>query len=156
MKEKLDEFQKGKTATQLEQETAETARKASVEAAQKTATEALEFAKGAEQKRLNTIKDSVRQNYVGKDPELTKKFEEAWEIVNFPITKDEDIASKANMVANMIGVNAGMGMDFTFGGGGHQAPNFQRREGVNETTHKTFRSALPGMDDFLKPNAEEK
>ncbi len=94
--------------------------------------------------------------FTGGDAELNKKFEESWALINFDAKEESDFMKKAEMAANMSGINAAP----NFGGmpfGGGFAPNTMPKKDGDPAAHATFRSALPGMDDFLsKPKDEQK
>lgn len=159
MKQKLNEFQQGKTATELEKE-AEKAKTASeIAEARRIANEAAATVASSEARRLETLKKVAMEKFVGTDPELVKKFEESWALVNFDTKEEADFLKKAEMVANMIGMNSAPnmgagGMSF----GGAHAPGFQpAKKEMDSAAHQTFRDALPGMNDFLaKPKDEQK
>lgn len=153
LKEKTDEFLKGKTAQELK----DIERDRKIEEARLAAEAANKTAAEAEARRISSIKKSSMEQFVGNDPELTAKFEEAWGLVNLEIKEDSDIARKAEMVANMIGLNQtppGM-VGMPMGGGGGSAPRLNEQEKKNkEAEHTKFVDAL-GMGDFI-PKTEDK
>lgn len=154
---KLDEFQKGRQTSALETEAEKQKREADVTEAKRIADEALATARGSEERRVAALKKSAIERYVGTDPEMTKKMEEAWAIIGIDTKEDVDFFKKAEAAANMSGLNAAphMAGGMPFGGG--FAPNLQPKKAVDEAAHTTFRGALPGMDDFLaKPKDDQK
>ncbi len=158
MKEKLDQFQQGKTAAQLAEEEKQGKRDAEIAEAKRLAGEAVAGQVASETRRLETLKKSAIASLVGNDPELTKKMEDAWVLINIDAKEDADFFKKAEMAANMSGINhqgtIGPG-GMSFGGG--FAPQVNKKKEVDEATHSTFRGALPGMDDFLsKPKEDTK
>ncbi len=147
LKTKLDEFQQGKTAQELK----DTERDTAIAEARKIAEEAKTNAQNAEQRRLDSLKGIAMRKFVGDDAELVTKFEESWAIVNLEIKDDSDIAKKAELVANMIGVNQSnqtLG-SMPMGGGGGFAPKVSAVEKAKgDAEYSKFKSVL-GLDEFI-------
>lgn len=146
VKKKLEEFNQGKSAQELK----DIERDRKIEEANRIASEATEGLKTAEGRRINSLKEIAREKFTGNDPELNKKFEESWGLVNLEIKEDADIVRKAELVANMSGLNnngddgmGGMPMN------GGYAPNFKREDTEkSKADHDTFKKAL-GLDSFI-------
>ncbi len=149
IKTKLDEFQQGKTAQELK----DAERDAAIADARKIAEEAKLNATTAEQRRQDSLKNIAMKKFVGDDSELVAKFEESWTIINLEIKDDSDIAKKAEMVANMIGLNNtsnNLG-NMPMGGGGGFAPKVSAVEKQkSDAEYNKFKSML-GLDEFLPP-----
>lgn len=158
MAQKLDEFQKGKTATELEKEAERNKTAAEIAEARKIAEAAAATVAASEARRLEGLKKMAFQRFVGDDAELNKKLEDAWAVINFDPKDEADFVKKAEMAANMSGLNAPPNLAAGMSFGGSFAPGFKpSQKKIDETAHQTFRSALPGMDDFLaKPNEDKK
>lgn len=156
MKEKLDEFQKGKTATELEKEAARAKELADAAESRRIAQEASDTVKASEARRVDALKKMAFQNIVGADPELNKKMEEAWAIINFDTKEDVDFMKKAEMAASMAGINAAPNFSGGMSFGGAFPPGFRPvREKEAEGAYQTFRDNLPGMNDFLSKAKKE-
>lgn len=152
LKKKTDEFVQGKTAQELKDQE----RDAKTAEALRIAEEANKKAEEAENKRISSLKKLAREQYAGNDPTLAAKFDEAWDLVNLEIKEDEDIFKRAELTANLAGLNSNGG---SFAGGmpfaGGFAPKPQQKEvQVKEEEHSKFKNAL-GLEDFI-PKPEEK
>ncbi len=155
LKTKLNEFQQGKTATELEKEAEKNKNAAEIAEAKRIATEAATTVAASEARRLEGLKKMAISSVVGQDAELTKKLEDAWGMINMDTKDEADFLKKAEMAANMAGLNHTPNLNgMSFGGG--FAPNFNKKKDVDATEHSTFRGALPGMDDFLKTKEDKK
>jgi hypothetical protein len=152
LKDKTDEFMKGKTAQELkdlerDQKIAEATQKAD-QAAQK----AIE----AEEKRINALKRVAMEQYVGKDPELAAKFEESWNMVNLEIKSDDDIYKRAEMTASLAGLNNSTSIGFAsmpFHGGVPPQLNEKEKQ-IKEADHNKFMS-MTGLTDFIPKEPQQ-
>lgn len=146
VQKKLDEFQQGKTAQELK----DAERDTKIEEARKLAEDATLRATTAEERRLAALKDIAMKRYVGDDAELKAKFEESWNIVNLEIKDDSDVVRKAELVANMAGINQsaiGLG-NMPMGAGGGFAPKVSAVEKEKkEAEYSKFKSQL-GLEDL--------
>lgn len=154
MKEKLDEFTKGKTSQELKD--LETEKK--ITEAKEIAEKATGLVTAAETRRIGTLKDVARNQFTGGNPELDKQFEDAWVLVNLEIKEDSDVMKKAETAAKIAGLTQEVGGGF--GGGmppsGGYAPNFVKKdEKAAAVDHETFKGAL-GLDKFLEETAGPK
>ena len=145
VKTKLEEFTKGKTAQELKE--IETEKK--IEEAKRIAEEASGRILASESRRIETLKRVAMEKFTGNNQELTKKFEDAWGLVNLEIKDDADVARKAELVANMTGLNFS---DQNFGSmslGGAKIPNFSREDTKEkEASYNQFKDTL-GLDNFI-------
>lgn len=153
---KLDEFQKGKNATELEKETEKNKTAADIADARRIAEEAAATVRTTEERRVSGLKKMAIERFVGNDPDLTKKMEEAWAVINIPTVDDTDFMKKAEAAANMSGINSAPNIMGAMPFGGGMPPSFQQKKEVNEAEHTRFRDALGDMNDFLaKPNEQK-
>ena len=98
------------------------------------------------------------KKFVGEDTELIAKFEESWSMINLDIKDDGDVAKKAEMVANMIGLNQMFNNldNMPMSGAGSFAPKVSAVEKQkSEAEYSRFKSAL-GLDEFLPKKEENK
>lgn len=150
---KLDEFAKAK-AIQDAKDTERDAKAAEIKA---TADAALAKAAESEGKHLLSLKNAAMKKYTGEDPTLKAKFDESWALVNLEIKDDEDVLKKAEMVANMAGLNNAPDVfagDFSMSGG--HAPTLSAAEKEKKSAeHNQFKSAL-GLEDFIIKPEEKK
>lgn len=137
VKNKLDEFQKGKQSFELK----EIEIKNSIEEAKKLAEEAKNETATERNKRVEIERNHLITSVVGSDPEMKKKLEGALE--NIDKTKVTDLSEQVKLAASMIGVtnNAGFGGNFSLTGG--YAPNFiPKEQKLSDEEHNQFKNAL--------------
>jgi len=151
-KKKLAEFETGKTAQELK----DIERDKEVAEAKRIAEEAVGKVTESEGKRQNTIKEAARIRFTGGDAELDKKFEESWALINVEIKEDADIYKRAELAANLAGLNGGGTNEGGMQMSGGYAPSFVKKdETLKEADHQTFNSEL-GLDKFLEETAGPK
>lgn len=153
LKQKTDEFLKGKNAQELK----DIERDKKIEEAKAAADAAGAKAVEAEQKRQDAVRASIVRQYVGEDPKLKERFEESWKMVNLEIKTDDDILKKAELAANMAGLN-GTGMSSAGGmpmSGGF-APNMKPADKEKkEAEYSTFKNAF-GLNEFIPKKEDDK
>jgi len=143
MKQKLDEFQKGKTSQELK----EIERENAIAEANRKAQEAIDSANALKEGHANTVKNFYAEQFAGNDPELRKKLDDAYKIVEagskangLEIKEDKDYATimaQAAMMAGITGTQEVVSPRFPMGGG--MTPNFQPSENeVSDADHQTF------------------
>lgn len=144
VKNKLAEFQTGKSAQELK----DAEREAQIAEAKKKADEAIAMASSAEERRVGSLKNFIMDQYTGGDPELKKKLEEGWGLINKDIVTDADIQERIRLAANAVGLSAPSNpVVITPGFGGGMPPNFQKKnDGVSDDEHKAFRKAT-GLEE---------
>lgn len=150
MKQKLDEFQQGKSSQELKDQE----RDAAIADAKKVADEANLRVANSEQRRLDALKNIAMNKYVGDSAELKAKFDESWNLVNLDIKEDSDISKKAELVANMIGLNqtsVGLG-NMPMGGGGSFAPKVsavekEKQDAEYEKFKGAFGLSVPKIEE---------
>lgn len=148
---KLDEFAKAKAI----QDAKDAERDAKIAAAQTAAETATAAATTSETKRLAAIKENAMKKFTGDNAELRAKFDEAWQLVVVEIKDDTDIFKKAEMVANMAGLNQGPVNYGEVDLSGGRAPNLSPAEKQKkDADHAQFMNAIPGLNDFI-PKPEE-
>ncbi len=148
VKSKLDEFVKGGQARDLKDKEWET----KLEEAKKLGESGLKAAQDSEQKRQDTIKNFVMEQYGGNDPEIKKKLEEGYGLINKEIKTDDDIAERVKLAANMVGVNAGVkSVNINAPMFGGYAPTVTPPSAEKEADFKNFKEAM-GLDDLLPDN----
>ncbi len=149
---KLDEFAKAK----LIQDAKDAERDAKIGDAALKAEAAEKRAIEAEVRRQNSLKEVAMKQYVGDSPELKAKFEESWALINLEIKDDSDISKKAEMVANMVGLNntSNMSGGMPMSGGYAPAPSAADKA-RKDADHSTFKDAL-GLGDFIPKQEENK
>lgn len=153
LKTKTDEFIKGKQSQELK----DIERDAAIAEAKRLAAEAGEKATQAEIRRQNAIKEVAMKKFTGDDTELRAKFEESWNLVNLEIKDDADIAKKAELVANMSGLNSAPQMNnlgaMSMSSG--YAPKVSAVEKEKQDAeYNNFKSSL-GLDEFLPGEANK-
>ncbi len=160
VKQKLEEFTKGKTAIELEREENKRIIEEIKKGSETAVNTANEMVAGARKK----VVDFVAQQYVGEDPELRKKLDEAFGIIEagrtskgLDIKDDKAIQEMMAAAASMSGISlpAGGAVPPAFMGAGMGgAPSFIKKEGeLSDAEHKTFLDAV-GYKPDAKP--EEK
>ena len=152
LKSKLDEFSKGKTASELK----DAERDAAVAEAKKIAEEAKASVTNSEEKRQNTLKEVAMKKYVGNNPELKAKFDESWSLINLEIKDDSDVTRKAELVANMLGYNNQSNLGSMSMGGGYAPAVSSVEKEKSDADHQKFMDALPGMDSFIPKSKDNK
>ncbi len=140
VKQKLDEFQTGKSAQELK----DIEHKTALDEAKRIADEALALGRTSEERRVGSIKEFIMDQYTGGDAELKKKLTEGWDLINLPITGDEDIRKRIELAANAVGLTGpgSAGVVVPAHGGG-MPPSFQKKtdKTVTEEENKAFREA---------------
>lgn len=149
-KEKLDEFLKGKQGIDAKEQELN----AKVEEAKQTAAAAALKVEEERQARFGALKNYIFEQYGGADPETKKKLEESWDLINVPITNEEDVKKRVKLAADMAGLSGGAVVQPSYGmpvGGGY-APNFNKPAGDAAANHDAFLNEL-GLQDLKKPQA---
>lgn len=153
LKTKTDEFIKGKQSQELK----DIERDAAIAEAKRLAAEAGEKATQAEIRRQNAIKEVAMKKFTGDDTELRAKFEESWNLVNLEIKDDADIAKKAELVANMSGLNSAPQMNnlgaMSMSGG--YAPKVSAVEKEKQDAEYNNFKSLLSLDEFLPGEANK-
>lgn len=147
---KLDEFVKGGQARDLKDKEWEQ----KLEDTRKLGEEGLKFGKESEQKRQDTIKNFIMEQYGGNDPEIKKKLEEGYALINKEIKTDDDIAERMKLAANMVGINSGtksININAPMFGG--YAPKVTPPDATKEQDFKDFKEALD-LGDILPDKKE--
>jgi hypothetical protein len=151
LKTKTEEFVKGKQSQELK----DIERDNAIAEAKRLAAEAGEKATQAEMRRQNAIKEVAMKKFTGDDAELRAKFEESWNLVNLEIKDDADIAKKAELVANMSGLNSApqMNMGAMSMSSGYAPKVSAVEKEKQDAEYNNFKSSL-GLDEFLpaEPN----
>lgn len=140
--EKMSEFVKGKKVV----ETKEDDLNAKFEEIKKIAEEANNKVTQAEVTKNETIKSFYISQTVGADEELTKKLKDAYEMINFPVSTEADIATRVELAGNMIGIKTIAQPNISFSGG--VAPNFKpSSEAQRDAEYHAWRKEL-GLPDI--------
>jgi len=151
LKTKTEEFVKGKQSQELK----DIERDNAIAEAKRLAAEAGEKANNAEMRRQNAIKEVAMKKFTGDDAELQSKFEESWNLVNLEIKDDADIVKKAELVANMSGLNSApqMNMGSMSMSGGYAPKVSAVEKEKQDAEYNNFKNSL-GLDEFLpaEPN----
>jgi len=144
MKQKLDEFQKGKTSQELK----EIERENAIAEAKAKAQEAIDGANALKEGHATTVKNFYAEQFAGTDPELRKKLDEAFKIVEagskangIEIKEDKDYATLMTQAALMAGISGAQTIQSSpkFPMGGGYTPSFQPSENeVSDSDHETF------------------
>ena len=154
LKEKTDEFLKGKSAQELK----EIERDNAIAEANQKAEEARSLAAGSETKRMDALKAIARKQYTGDNPELISKFDESWNLINMDIKEDTDISKRAELAANMSGLNSTGGSFGSVGismGGGIAPQVSPANQAKSKEDHDKFKNYL-GLNDFIPKTDENK
>ncbi len=120
-----------------------------IEAAQKAADEAKATAEGTITQAKAKVVNFLAEQFVGQDPELRKKLDEAYGIIEegrkakgMDIRDDKAIQEMMTMAASMSGISAPAQVNPVFPMNGGMAPNFQKTEGeISEAEHDAFLTA---------------
>lgn len=151
LKTKLDDFNKVKSGAELKEQEFNT----KIEEAKKISEGAVAKVEEERQARFTALKNYIFEQYGGQDPEVKKKLEEAWELVNVPVTNEEDVKRRVKLSADMAGLSAGPKMEAGYGmpvGGGY-APNFKKVDTDAAVNHAQFLNEL-GLQDLMPPKAQ--
>lgn len=149
-KTKLDEFMKGKQGVELKEQEFN----AKIEEAKKMSETATAKVEEERQARFGALKNYIFEQYGGNDPETKKKLEEAWDLVNVPITNEDDVKRRVKLSADLAGLSNGPKMEMNYGmpvGGGY-APQFNKPVSDAAANHDKFLNEL-GLQDLKKPQA---
>lgn len=141
--EKLKEFQTGKSAQELKDIERDVAIKEARDAATAAAATANATVEGARKK----VVEFVAQQFVGEDPELRKKLDDAFGIIEegrkakgLDVKDDKSIQEMMTAAANMAGINSISSPSFPMHNG--IAPNFQKTASeLSDAEHKAFLAA---------------
>lgn len=144
-KKKLDEFVQGKKG--IDEKEKEWNEK--IETTKKTADEALTQLQQEKAARLNTVKEFMFEGYGATDPEIKKKLQEEYDLLNMPATTDEEIKARTIKAARNAGLASGAPSGFSVPMGGGYAPTFKRDEGLKDSDHDSFLKET-GLGDFGK------
>lgn len=125
VKEKLNEFQQAKKGVDNAQEEVRTM----AEEAKRIAEEAKLSIQQAKESELTVRKDFWIQTVTGGDPDLTKKIEDAYGMLNLPAGNDKEIAERVQKAVNLAGIGSISTPNLSFSGS--TPPNFQK---ANEQT----------------------
>lgn len=137
VKEKLDQFQQAKKTADMTSEEA----KIMAAEAKKIAEEAKMSIEQAKQSELTTRKDFWIQTVTGGDPDLTKKIEEAYGIINLPTTNDKEIAERVQKAVALAGISHISSPNLSFSGS--IAPNFQQAgEQTKQAAYEDWKKEL--------------
>lgn len=151
-KEKLEQFQQANKGIENEKEVIKTL----AEQAKQTAEEAKAAIAAAEAEKIATKKEYWIKSIVGNDPELTKKINDNYELINLPASTDAEIAERVQKAVNMAGIGAiSAPGSVSFAGAmpTHVAPTEQA---AKEHNYNVWKNEL-GLQDFIpKPSAEQK
>lgn len=153
--QKLEEFKRGKTASELATEE----NRIAMEKIAADAKAATELAQSTITKARGKVVDFISEQIVGQDPELRKKLNEematleiAYKAQNKDITDDKIIQEMLVKAAGMAGINVNATPQFPMVGG--MGPSFQPRENeVSDAEHNTFLEAVGYPKD--KPAKKE-
>ena len=117
VKEKLDQFQKAKSSIDIEKEEIN----AKVAEAMRIAEEAKMSVAQSKEAELAAKKTIWVQSVAGNDPELTKKIEEAYGMLNLPATSDAEIQARVQKAVALAGITQMPHQNISFSGS--YAPN---------------------------------
>ena len=155
-KTKIDEFVKGKQGVESKEKEVESKQKEwedKIAEARKISEDAVQKVEAERVARFNALKNHIFEQYGGTDPDVKKKLEEKWELINVTITSDDDVKKRAQLTAELAGLNVGtVGTQQFIGGssfGGGYAPSFEKKQGASPEEYNRFKSEL-GLDDIGK------
>lgn len=150
LKTKLDEFQQAKK--KVEGKEGEISEKEEllnqqIEEIKKIAEEANSKVEQSEKEKIESIKKVISNQLVGNDAEMTKKLEDAYNLINMEAKTTEEIQQRTFLAAKMIGIQTENNIPTVSFGGGAMAPNFTPTEKKqSEEGYKNFISEL-GLPD---------
>ena len=141
VKKKLEEFNQGKTSAELK----EIEREEKLKEIQKQAEEAVRIANETVQGSRAKIVDFIAKEYVGEDPALRTKLDEAFSLIEegrkakgLDVKDDKSIQEMMAQAANMSGINT-VPSNPSFPMSGGNVPNFNRTPSeVSDSEHDTF------------------
>ncbi len=146
VKKKLEEFQTGKTAAELKEKEWES----KIEAATRIAEEAKAHGQTESQKRIDELKSYTMEQYGGADPEIKKKLEDAYAIINKDTATDADVVERVRLAAAMSGLTGGVSTVNPGIYGGYAPSVKSANEQGAAADYDKFTDAL-GLSDFIKP-----
>lgn len=141
--QKLAEFQQANKGVDAEKD----AVKLLAEDAKRIAEEAKTSIAKAEGEALTVKKNYWIRSIVGDDPELTKKIQDNYDLINLPATNDKEISERVQRAVNMAGIGSVSGpSNISFSGGA--APNTIKTEAsVADHNYHVWVNEL-GLQDY--------
>jgi len=137
VKLKLDQFQQATKSVDKEKEEVRTM----AEEAKRIAEEAKLSVQQSKESELGIRKDFWIQSVAGNDPDLKKKIEDAYSIINLPSGTDKEIAERVQKAVTLAGISQVSTPSLSFGGA--QAPNFQQAgEQSKAAEHEAWKKEL--------------
>lgn len=151
-KEKLEEFQKGKTSQELK----DIERDNAIKEAKEKSDKAIEMANTTVATARTKVVDYIAQQFVGEDIGLRKKLDDAFSLIEegrkakgLDVKDDKSIQEMMTQAASMSGIGAGQMPNFPMGGG--YAPNFQKSPSeISDAEHEAFKKATGYVDPVVK------
>lgn len=150
---KLDEFKQGKTAQELK----DIERDAAIKAAKDAADAAVATANDTVAQARSKVVNFVAEQFVGTDPELRKKLDDAFKIIEegrkatgLDIKDDASIQEMMRNAAGMAGLNSPAHMP-VYDSGSSSPLNFQPKANeVSDAEHEAFLKATGYQDPNKK------
>jgi hypothetical protein len=96
------------------------------------------------QRRYDSLKEHIFEQYGGRDPELKKKLDAEWDLINIEVTSDEDVKRRAMKAAQNAGLSGGSNKVFT-GFSGSYVPEDKTGEKKKDENYTQFKQAI-GVD----------